>query len=597
MLVETNCNQVVSRIESVIASGLITTFYQAIYDFTGNQVLGFEALARCPAIEELKNPAQLFAEAEVQGCLDELEFLCVAKAIERFKQQNLAGKLFINLGPHSLFKVLDSQSVFFKLLTEHAGDVDLVLELSEKYPIDDFHQLKSLTQVLHRHGMELAIDDLGAGYSGLRAWAEIQPDYVKVDIHFIRNVHQDSVKREFLRSIHEISRGLNCGVIVEGIELPQELETIRAIGINFGQGFLLQRPAPSPSSCSPEALSVHQRTLILRTLNTRPAESVGTLLQKVDPLTPDVPSEVVNDIFQKNKNISSLPVVESGIPIGIVSRSKILELFSGRFSHQLFGRQSVAEFMENSPVIVDYQDRLEEVSELLTGNNNSDLNTDFIILKDKKYAGVGNVKSLLRVITDLQIRFARYSNPLTLLPGNVPIHETIDELLVLGENFHLGYFDLNYFKPFNDTFGYSRGDDVLKMMGDILGNAVAPGIDMVGHIGGDDFVILFRSENWMHRCEQILIEFEVQKKCFYTTQALDEDGIWCSDRQGSPQFFPLLSIAVGIVNPCADRCHSHRDVAQLAADAKHQAKRQGGNQIFVSRRRAPGSDFSKKPYS
>jgi diguanylate cyclase (GGDEF)-like protein len=597
MLVETNCNQAVSRIDSVIASRLITPFYQAIYDFTGNQVLGFEALARCPEVPELKNPAQLFVEAEVQGCLDELEFLCVAKAIEGFKQQGLTGKLFINLGPHSLFKVLDSQSIFFKLLTEHAGDIELVLELSEKYPIDDFHQLKSLTNVLHRHGMELAIDDLGAGYSGLRAWAEIQPDYVKVDIHFIRNVHQDSVKREFLRSIHEISRGLNCGVIVEGIELPQELETIRAIGINLGQGFLLQRPTPSPSSSTPEALFAHQRTLILRTLNTRPAESVGTLLRKVEPLTSDVQAEVVNDIFQKNKNISSLPVIDEGIPVGIVSRSKILELFSGRFSHQLFGRQSVSEFMDKNPVIVDFQDRLEEVSELLTENNESDLNTDFIIVKDNKYAGVGNVKSLLRLITDLQIRFARYSNPLTLLPGNVPIHESIDELLVLGENFHLGYFDLNYFKPFNDTFGYSRGDDVLKMLGDILGNAVAPGIDMVGHIGGDDFVILFRSDNWMHRCQQILVEFEEQKKCFYTKQALDENGIWCSDRQGSPQFFPLLSIAVGVVNPCTDRCHSHRDVAQLAADAKHQAKRHVGSHIFVSRRRGPNAGFLNRPPS
>ena len=215
MLAGTNYNQVSSLIENIITQQLITPFYQPIYDLAGNQILGFEALARCPDVEALKNPFELFAAAENTGYLDELEFLCIAKAIEGFKKQNLVGKLFINMGPHSLFKILDCNSIFFQLLKEHAHDVELVLELSEKYPLDNFQKLKSLTAVLHSMGMELAIDDLGAGYSGLRAWAEIQPDYVKVDIHFVQNVHQDSVKREFLRSIYEIFRGLNCAVIVE----------------------------------------------------------------------------------------------------------------------------------------------------------------------------------------------------------------------------------------------------------------------------------------------------------------------------------------------------------------------------------------------
>lgn len=591
MLVKNTQYQALNLIENIISSKLITPFYQAIYDFTDNRILGFEALARCPEVEELKNPAELFGAAEAAGYLDELEFLCVAKAIEGFKQQGLCGKLFINMGPHSLFQILDANSVFFKLLKEHCQDIELVLELSEKYPIDDFHKLKSLTEMLHSYGMELAIDDLGAGYSGLRAWAEIQPDYVKVDIHFIQNVHQDSVKREFLRSIHEISRGLNCGVIVEGIELPQELETVRAIGINIGQGFLLQRPSSSPDLTPPETLSFHQRTLILRALNTRPAESVETLLEVVEPLSPDVQAEVVNDVFQKNRKISSLPIVQEGIPIGIISRVKMLELFSGRFSHQLFGRQVVSEFMDPAPIRVDYQTRLEEVSELVTADSDTDLNTDFIIVKDKKYLGVGNVKSLLRLITDLQIRFARYSNPLTLLPGNVPIHESIDELLTINDNFHLAYVDLNYFKPFNDTFGYSQGDDLLKVLGDILSHAVAPGIDMVGHVGGDDFVILFRSDDWMTRCENILNEFDRQKRRFYTQHALEEGGIWCEDRQGTPRFFPLITIAIGVVNPCPERCHSHCEVSQLAADAKHEAKIKDGNYIFVSRRRGPNHDF------
>lgn len=587
MLVNIQRNKHFETIHDIISLGLITPSYQAIYDFSGKNIVGFEALARCPDVDNLKNPSELFEAAEFFGCVSELEWLCVVKAIEGFRKQALPGKLFVNMGPNSLFEILDKNSPFFQLIIEQVDDIELVLELSEKYPFEDFQRIRTLTDLLHRHGVKLAIDDLGAGYSGLRAWAEIQPDYVKVDRHFIDNIHVDSVKREFLRSIYEISRGLNCHVIAEGIESPQELEVIRAIGINLGQGFLLQKPEPFPALSIPEEVVFHQRTLILRTLNTRPAESVEVLLKKVKPLDEESHAEVVNDIFQRNKNISSLPIVKDERPVGIVSRTSMLEKFSGRFSHQLFGRHPVSEFMDSSPIIVDCHTRLEEVSEMVTENINADLNNDFIIVKSGKYLGVGNVKCLLRLITDSQIRFARYSNPLTLLPGNVPIYESIDELLTSGEDFWLAYVDLNHFKPFNDTFGYCQGDDVLKTLGDILSSMVMPGIDMVGHVGGDDFVLLFRSENWYERCKNILTEFDQHKSHFFTEDVINENGIWCDDRQGNPQFFPLLSVAIGVVNPCAQRCRSHREVSQLATDAKHQAKLVEGNYIFVSRRRGP----------
>ena len=128
-------------------------------------------------------------------------------------------------------------------------------------------------------------------------------------------------------------------------------------------------------------------------------------------------------------------------------------------------------------------------------------------------------------------------------------------------------------------------------MGEILSGSAALAVDLVGHVGGDDFVLLFRSNDWLERCEQILHEFDRQKNRFYPKSALNDGGIWCEDRQGNPQFFPLLTIAVGVVNPCADRCHSHREVAQLATYAKHEAKLKGGNHIFVSRRRGPSLNY------
>jgi GGDEF domain-containing protein len=169
----------------------------------------------------------------------------------------------------------------------------------------------------------------------------------------------------------------------------------------------------------------------------------------------------------------------------------------------------------------------------------------------------------------------------------VPIHEWIDELLIMGGDFHFAYIDLNNFKPFNDTYGYSRGDEVITMLADILLQCIVPDTDMIGHIGGDDFVIIFRSKDWEPRCRRIIELFDGGKSRFYPPEVLAKGGIYCEDRQGNQVFHELLTIAIGIVNPDPAKCHSHHDVSALASTAKHQAKLQKTSHLFISRRRTP----------
>jgi GGDEF domain-containing protein len=421
----------------------------------------------------------------------------------------------------------------------------------------------------------------------LLTWAEVRPDYVKIDQHFVNGIHADNVKREFVRSIHEISRGLICHVIAEGIENARELEVIRGIGIKFGQGFLLQQPSREPETAIPEILGNTERTLSARFIHTRPSETVSELLTYVTPLPPDTRTETIMDIFKANHWLRSIPIVNGSVPTGLISRTHLQALFSGRFSHQLFGHDPISLHMHKAPIVVDHQTRLEEVSRLITEKNDANLNDDFILTRENRYIGVGQTNELLRRITEYNIRFARHSNPLTMLPGNVPIHEWIDELLIMGSDFHFAYIDLNNFKPFNDTYGYSRGDEVITMLADILLQCVVPDIDMVGHIGGDDFVIIFRSNDWESRCKRIIEFFDGRKSRFYPPEAIAKGGIYCEDRQGNPVFHELLTVAIGVVNPDPAKCHSHHDVSALASAAKHQAKLQKTSHLFISRRRAP----------
>ena len=201
--------------------------------------IGFWDTRRCSGPlpgSGLNTPGQCFSLAEKQGCVLALDRYCIDRAILRFDQQALPGKLFINVLPENLSYV---ESVIANAQFP-AGR--LVIEISEKYPISNFDELGRVIESLVAEGVFIAIDDLGAGYSGLKAWSQIKPHYVKIDRHFIDGIDSDPVKREFVRSICEISRGLKSHVIAEGIETSSELEALFSLNIRFGQGFLDASP-------------------------------------------------------------------------------------------------------------------------------------------------------------------------------------------------------------------------------------------------------------------------------------------------------------------------------------------------------------------
>src|SRR6202012_1475976 len=109
------------------------------------------------------------------------------------------------------------------------------------------------------------------------------------------------------------------------------------------------------------------------------------------------------------------------------------------------------------------------------------------------------------------------------------------------------YFDLNHFKPYNDQYGYWRGDEMIKLAAAAITQACDPLRDFAGHVGGDDFVVLFQSADWQARCEGIVRRFNLDARRLFSEQDCERGGIRGEDRQGNPSFFPLTTIAVGAV--------------------------------------------------
>jgi GGDEF domain-containing protein len=191
----------------------------------------------------------------------------------------------------------------------------------------------------------------------------------------------------------------------------------------------------------------------------------------------------------------------------------------------------------------------------------------------------------MALITEMQITAARYANPLTSLPGAVPLNEHVDRLIELRLPFAACYFDINNFKPFNDHYGYRAGDHVIQMLSGVLRDTVEPKRDFISHIGGDDFMIVFQSEDWELRCASALRRFDHRLVHFIPFDDLSRGGIVGTDRKGQVVFSALPSLAIGALRVEPGDVASHHEVATATAAAKKVAKRAPRSALFVERRR------------
>ena len=375
----------------------------------------------------------------------------------------------------------------------------------------------------------------------------------------------------------------------KALRRKNELDTIRKLGVGSVQGFFLGRPKRLPDVTVPIALQreIQFDTSPIRRYRSPTAE---VMLETISPLIKSRSTEDVADLFHQNSGLLSLPVIDGEVPVGIITRQRITELFSGRYFRELNGRKPIERFMSRDITIVDADEPLESVSRKVTQDPEQDLSKDFIITKNNQYKGIGKVRSLLKRITELELRTARYSNPLTQMPGNVPIDEMIDDLLAAKIDFHVAYFDINNFKPFNDVYGYSLGDEVIITLGQVLQTGCSREKDMAGHVGGDDFVVIFQSDDWRNRCRSMMDQFNSRVLMHYNEEDRKNHGIYAENRKGEQEFYELLTVSAGVVHPDSNRCSSYHEVSSLAAEAKKQAKRAKTSDLFISRRRGPQKD-------
>ncbi|HYD96355.1 MAG TPA: GGDEF domain-containing protein [Noviherbaspirillum sp.] len=579
-----------ARLKEILAGRQLNALFQPIIHMQHGEIVGYEGLIRGPSDSPLHSPMNLFKVARAHNLAVEVEHMCRRIVIERFAELKLPGKLFLNVSPEMLLEPQVRHGETLGYIHDVGLNPDrVIIELTENQPTYDYELMREAVMHYRGMGFQIAIDDLGAGFSSLRLWSELRPEYVKIDMHFVQGINQDPVKLQFVRSIQEIAEQSGSTVIAEGIETQAELLLIRDLGIACGQGYHLGRPHPSPGTelCAETAKSLNRNGVPVYPQKSAFEHTVVTamkLLRIVPTATPDMTNSEVCDMFNRNPELEVIPVVENGLPIGLIARRDLIDRFSRLYSRDLYGKKPCTTFMDSTPLIADKGTSLQDLSRMIVDAARHHLSNGFIITEGGYYLGMGTGQDLMREITQMQINAARYANPLTLLPGNVPIHEHIERLLHGGVRFWACYVDLDHFKPYNDVYSYRRGDDVIQLTGRILSSHCDPNSDFVGHIGGDDFIILFQSEDWEARCRALIDEFAAAIPLFYTDEDRKHGGYLSEDRRGKKVFHALISISLGVVKVEPGQFSSHHQIAAAASDAKKQAKKIPGNSLFIERR-------------
>ena len=202
------------------------------------QVYGYEALAR-GTLRTLRSPEIMFDVAAEADLLWELGRLCRSKAIESMRTRLTRGELlFLNVDPHDF-----ADPEFNQLDREVESPERVVIEITERTAIKDYPKFRERLKALRERGYRFAVDDAGSGYAGLGSIANLEPDFIKLDISLINCIDTNFIKQNLVETMVRFANDQGAQVIAEGVERAEEYETVKALGVHLVQGFFLHRPS------------------------------------------------------------------------------------------------------------------------------------------------------------------------------------------------------------------------------------------------------------------------------------------------------------------------------------------------------------------
>lgn len=570
-----------SDLAAAVRWGLLDVAFQPIVDIHTGRVFGFEALTRNVQALGFESPTDFFDRCFEDGHLAAVEEFILTQAFDKFVRipDHAKLKLFVNLDGRNV--AVGQMGPMLGALRDRYGlsNANIALEISERYDFSDSPDaLAALLELRTRFG-NLTLDDFGAGHANLQLFYHVEPSIVKLDRFIISSIGSDPKKSVFLQHIVRMAHLLGSLVVAEGVETAQEYYVCRELGCDLVQGYAVARPTLALG----ELQLSYDRIGNMRIQDRRRVDTDFTLimaqLDAVEPIQINQSIQEVFDRFMTDRERIFFPVVDDiGFPVGLIHERDLKAIVYSMYGRDLLRNRrrmasSLATFVKPCSV-ANINASTEKILEIFNSVPESD---GVLIVKESQYGGFLHARSLLRILNEKSIQIARDQNPLSKLPGNILIQEYLAAAAVSQDDaYHFAYLDFDFFKPFNDTYGFRTGDRAILMFADILRAFFGREGRFVGHVGGDDFFIGFRNIPQavvMLEVRQAVDKFKTDVESLYSPEDRRNGYISGISRAGRAERFPLLTTSGAVIHKPADRSLPNLDMlSSLIASGKKAAK-------------------------
>lgn len=232
----------------IINNETLTSYFQPIVEAHTKRIYGYEALIRGVHPDgTLMYPDELFSKSARNDMNFRLDKLCRESALKTSAVKNIHQKVFINFLPTAIYDPKFCLQSTIKWANQLEFDPkNIVFEVVESESVEDKKHLKTILNYYREQGYQIALDDVGEGYSTLNMLIDLQPDILKVDRKIITNIHQDSLKQSIYKALWHIAQDSGIKLLAEGVETKEELEAVSALGVDYLQGYYFSKPQAEP---------------------------------------------------------------------------------------------------------------------------------------------------------------------------------------------------------------------------------------------------------------------------------------------------------------------------------------------------------------
>lgn len=545
---------------------VVQTFLQPIVDLLrGGKVFAYESLCRIrvPGGKMLSG-YEAFSLAKQAYRLEALDFAAIRSALSA-KKRMLDGDtpIFVNVLPQDLIRMESSRHSLVNVVNSlDMAPHQVVIELVESERVNP-EALVDACDALRASGFRIALDDVGTGYNGLTTLAILRPDFVKLDSNLVNGIQGSRVRMVLLEALISMSQRLGCATIAEGLENAEDVILCQDMGVHYAQGYFFARPSPFP--CVPTPVPPRKSSTEIF------SKGIMRLADYVDE-TPAIPTSATvydaQNLFEEMPDQPYLVIVDDQHPIGYVTRACVS---SARRNQMVVNCAR--------PVTKMLKDRVQRSAIARKMCNETDHCQPWIVLNEEnKYLGTLEPWVVLsQMLSDTN---NAELHPLSLLPTGPVLRNTLDMHIQAGRQVLLIYIDIDYFKAFNDRYGFIRGDAMIKLLAEIVRQARHFWPDAyLGHIGGDDFIAMLPHppDDLAEKLVQLLESFQRLSEDLYDARDL-ENGYFVSE---DGKRFPVAALSIVVVNGATGPFSDSLKASERAAQMKKIAKSHMGSVVVL----------------